>query len=147
MFVCVFDASGVDTLHVGKVHQGSYHGFYGFTSHSYHFLGIVCILRELLMHAVVMFFVDTVVELFELGAFTTTWLSEWTVFTICFAASVRAFGVAFTIGFFAFEKQFRLVAFGFCALVIVFFFVEGKTVSLCFVLSEVWNVSVDVFFM
>ena len=31
--------------------------------------------------------------------------------------------------------------------VIVFFFVEGKTFSLGFVLSEVWDVSVDVFFM
>ena len=62
------------------------------------------------MHAVIMFFVNAVVYFLELGTFTTTLFSEWAVFTICFATSVRTFGVAFTIGFFAFEKQFGLVA-------------------------------------
>lgn len=61
MFVCVFDASCVYSFHVRKVDQGSYYGFYRFTSYFYHFLGIGCILCERLMHAVVMFFVDAVV--------------------------------------------------------------------------------------
>lgn len=137
MFVCVFDASCIDSLHVGKVNQGSYYGFNRFTSYSRHFLGIFLMLGKLLMHAVVMFFVDAIVKLFKLGTFATAWFSEWTVFTIGFTASVGAFGIAFTIGFFAFEQQFRLVAFGFCALVIVFFFVKRKTFSLGFVLSEI----------
>jgi hypothetical protein len=51
-----------------------------------------------------MFFVDAVVYFLELGAFATALFSEWAVFTIGFTASIRAFGVAFAIGFFAFEK-------------------------------------------
>mgnify|MGYP007011132850 FL=1 len=104
MFVCVFDASCINALHVRKVDQRSYHGFYCFTSHFYHFLGIFLVLGEFLVHAVVMFFVDAVVYFLELGTFTTTLFSEWAVFTIGLAASVGAFGVAFAIGFFAFEK-------------------------------------------
>jgi len=104
MFVCVFDASCIDSLHVRKVDQRSYHGFYCFTSHFYHFLGIFLVLGEFLVHAVVMFFVDAVVYFLELGAFATALFSEWAVFTIGFTASIRAFGVAFAIGFFAFEK-------------------------------------------
>ena len=104
MFVCVFDASSVDSFHVGKVDQRSNDGFYRFASHSNHFLGIFLVLGEFLVHAVVMFFVNAVVYFLELGTFTTTLFSEWAVFTICFATSVRAFGVAFAIGFFAFEK-------------------------------------------
>ena len=61
MFVCVFDSSSVDALHIGKVDQRSNDGFYRFAAYSYHFLGIGCILGKLLMHAVVMFFVDAVV--------------------------------------------------------------------------------------
>ena len=53
-----------------------------------------------------LFFVDAVVQLFELGAFATALFSQWTVFAICFTASVSAFGIAFTIGFFAFEQKF-----------------------------------------
>ena len=61
MFVCVFDASSVDSFHVGKVDQRSNDGFYRFASHSNHFLGIFLVLGEFLMHTVVMFFVDAVV--------------------------------------------------------------------------------------
>ena len=53
--------SCIDSLHVRKVDQRSYHGFYCFTSHFYHFLGIFLVLGEFLVHAVVMFFVDAVV--------------------------------------------------------------------------------------
>ena len=147
MFVCVFDASGVHSFHIRKVDQSSNDRLYRFTSYFRHFLGIFGMLCEFLMHTVVMFFVDAVVYFLELGTFTTTLFSEWAVFTIGFTASVGAFGVAFTIGFFAFEKKLGLVAFGFCALVIIFFFVEGKTFSLGFVLSEIRNVGVDVFLM
>ena len=139
MFVCVCDASCIDSLHVGKVDQRSYHGFDCFTSYSRHFLSIFFILCKLLMHAVVMFFMDAVVKLFKFRCFTTAWLSEWTMFTIALTASVGTFGVAFTVGFFAFEKEFGLVASLFCALVEVFFFVKGKTFSLGFVLSKVWK--------
>ena len=104
MFVCVFDSSCIDALHIGKVDQRSNHGFYRFTSYFYHFFGIGCFLGELLMHAVVMFFVNAVVYFLELGTFTTTLLYEWAVFTICLDTSVREFGVAFAIGFLAFEK-------------------------------------------
>ena len=61
MFVCVFDASSVDSFHVGKVDQRSNDGFYRFASHSNHFLGIFLVLGEFLVHTVVMFFVDAVV--------------------------------------------------------------------------------------
>jgi len=61
MFVCVFDASCIDSLHVRKVDQRSNDGFYRFASYFYHFLGIVCIMGKLLMHAVVMFFLDAFV--------------------------------------------------------------------------------------
>ena len=145
MFVCVFDTSCVYPFHIGKVDQGSNYRFDCFTSYSRHLLGIFFILSKLLMHAVIMFFVNAVVYFLELGTFTTTLFSEWAVFTIGLAASIRAFGVAFAIGFFAFEKKLGLVAFGFCALVIIFFFVEGKTFSLGFVLSKVRNISIDVF--
>ena len=57
MFVCVFDSSCINALHIRKVDQRSYHGFYCFTSHFYHFLGIFLVLGEFLVHAVVMFFV------------------------------------------------------------------------------------------
>lgn len=147
MFVCFFDASGVHPLHIGKVNQRTNDGFYCFTSYSRHFLGIFRILGKFLMHAVIMFFVNTVVELFKLGAFATTFLSEWAMFAIGFTASVGAFGVTFTIRFFTLENKFGLVAFGFCALVIVFFLVKCKSFTLGFVLSEIWDVSIDVFFM
>ena len=104
MFVCVFDASGVHSFHIRKVDQSSNDRLYRFTSYFRHFLGIFGILCKLLMHAVIMFFVDAVVELFKLGAFATTLFSKWTAFTIGFTASVGAFGVAFTIRFFAFEQ-------------------------------------------
>ena len=61
MFVCVFDTSCINALHIRKVHECSNDGFYRFASYSRHFLGIVCIMGKLLMHAVVMFFVDAVV--------------------------------------------------------------------------------------
>ena len=86
-----------------------------------------------------MFLVDAVVQLFKLGAFTTTCRSERTVLAIGLAASVRTFGVALTIGFFALEKEFGLVAFGFGALVIIIFFIENKTFPLGFVLSKIWE--------
>src|SRR5690606_21832831 len=79
--------------------------------------------------------------------FTTTCRSEWTVLAIGLAASVRTFGVALTIGFFALEKEFGSVAFGFGALVIIIFFIENKTFPLGFVLPEVGNISVDIFFV
>ena len=60
-----------------------------------------------------MFLVDAVVQLFKLGAFTTTCCSEGTVLAIGLAALVRAFGGAFTIGFFAFEKEFGSISFWF----------------------------------
>ena len=75
MFVCVFDASCVNALHIHKVDQRSYDGFYRFATYFYHFLGIVCILGEFLVHTVVMFFVDAVVYFFELGAFATALFS------------------------------------------------------------------------
>src|SRR5690554_5166830 len=99
------------------------------------------------MHAVIMFFVDAVIELFKLGAFTTTFCSERTILAIGFTASVRTFGVAFTIGFFTFEKKLGLVAFGFSALVIVFLFIKSKTFSLGFVLPEVRDISINIFFV
>src|SRR5690554_3629582 len=96
------------------------------------------------MHAVIMFFVDAVIELFKLSAFTTTFCSERTVFAIGFTASVGAFGVAFTIGFFTFEKKLGLVAFGFSALVIVFLFIKSKTFPLGFILTEIRDISINV---
>ena len=139
MLVCVFDASCVYPLHVREVDQGSNYRFYCFASYSRHFLGILFILGQLLMHAVVMFFVDAVVYFFELGAFTTTLFSEWTVFTVALAASIGPFGITFTVGFFAFEKQFGLVATFFYAFILVGLFVVNKPFALGFVLSKVWK--------
>ena len=144
MFVGVFNTSSIDAFHVGEVDQRANYWFYGFASYSYHLFGILGVLGEFMVHSIIMFFVDTIVYFFELGAFATALFSQWTVFAIAFATSVGSFGVAFTIGFFAFEKEFGLVAFGFIALIIVFFFVEGKSFSLGFVLSKVWNVGIDI---
>ena len=103
MFVGVFDSSGIDSLHVGKVDERSDNRFNGFTSHSHHFLGVCWVFVQLLMHSVVMFFVDTVIYFFELGGFTTTLFSKWTHFTTAFTTAIGAFGVAFAVGLFAFE--------------------------------------------
>ena len=78
MFVCVFDASRVYSIthkfllffngvrecfafHVGKVDQGSNDGFDCFASYSRHLLGIFGMLGKLLMHAVIMLFVNTII--------------------------------------------------------------------------------------
>ena len=110
MIVGVFNTSCIDPFHVGKIDQRSNNWFYRFTSYSYHFLAVLWVLSEFLMHAVIVFLVNAVIYLFKLGAFATTLLSKWATLAITFAASVGALSVAFTICLFAFEKEFGLVA-------------------------------------
>jgi len=64
---------------------------------------IVFILSDFVVHAVIIGLVYAVVYLFELGYFITTLLSQWTVFTITFAAAIGFFFVTFAIGFDAFK--------------------------------------------
>ncbi len=63
--------------------------------------------------------------------------------TIAFAAAINVFGVAFAVGFCAFEGQNSLVAALFYTSVAVEFFVENKALALGFVLPKIWNVCVD----
>jgi len=64
---------------------------------------IVFVLCEFVVHAVVIGLVYAIVYLFKLGYFTTTLLSQWTVFTIAFAAAIGLFFVSFAVGFYAFK--------------------------------------------
>ena len=105
MFVGVFYASCVYPFHIGKVDQGSYNGFHRFTAYSHHFLGIRWVLREFFVHSVIVFFVNAVVYLLEFGAFPTALFPQWACFATALAASIGAFGISFTVGLFAFERQ------------------------------------------
>mgnify|MGYP003543893626 CR=1 FL=1 len=103
MFVSVLDTSCIDSLHVRKIDQGTNDWFHCFTPHSNHFLGIVWVLGELLMHSVVMFFMNAIVYLFKLGAFAAAGFSKWTVFTRAFTTSIGPFSIAFAVGLFSFK--------------------------------------------
>ena len=103
MFVSVLDTSCIDSFHVRKIDQGTNDWFHCFTPHSNHFLGIVWVLGELLMHSVVMFFVNAIVYLLELGAFAAAGFSKWTVFTRAFTTSIGPFSIAFAVGLFSFK--------------------------------------------
>ena len=110
MFVGVVDATGIHPFHAPEIDQRTNHRFYRFAAHFGHSGGIALVFGELLVHTLVMLFVDAVIYLLKLGGFAAAFPAQRAVFAISLAAPVSEFTVALAVGLFAFEKQFGLVA-------------------------------------
>lgn len=74
MFAGVFDAPGIHPFHIGKIEQSAQHRFYGFAPDFYHSFGIRFITFQFLVHGIIQWLVDAVIQLFVLGDLATALL-------------------------------------------------------------------------
>src|SRR5690606_27261059 len=95
------------------------------------------VLGKFFVHFIIKGLVDTVFNLFELGYLAATCRPEWTLSAILFTAAIALLLIAFTVGYNSLEGQISVVSAFFYTFVTVLFFVENKTFSLRFVLSEI----------
>src|SRR5690606_33058522 len=98
VFVGLSHSTAVDSLHIVVVNQRAQNRFYrtapAFGQHS----GVVFVAVQLGVHLVIQRFVDAVFYLFKLRYFSTTFRSQWTIFTVFFAATVAFLLIAFAVG-------------------------------------------------
>lgn len=98
------------------------------------------------MHFIIDRFVDGIINLFKFCRFATTLRAKWAIFAVAFTAAVDFFGVAFRICFGGFVRKKSVATAFFYTFVPILFFVEHKAFPSWFVLTKVWDVSVNALF-
>src|SRR5690606_3501914 len=147
VFVGLFHTPGVDSFHIVMVDECTQDRFYCAATAFGQKTCVVFVFVQLFVHLVIQRLMKTVFNLFEPGDFSTTLCSERSISAIILAYSIACPMITFTSGHYAFNRQISLVASFFDTFVTVFFFVEHKSFSFRFILSEVWHIGIDVFLL
>jgi len=91
MFVGGFHTSGVHFLHIVVVDQHSQLRLHSATPTFGEESCVIFVLIQFLVHRIIQWLVNAVVQLFKLRHFSATFLSKWIVFAVFLAASVDFF--------------------------------------------------------